>query len=176
LLAPIARCTHLQRLSIFADDVVIFLKPSLGDLVAVREMLLLFGKASGLRVNYNKTSATLIRGQETDARRVTRILQCQITEFPIKYLGLQLALRPLTKAQWQPMIDAAIKIVPAWQRGFIQRPGRHTLVQSVMSARPIHHLMIMDAPVWLFEEVERGFQGFFWAGKEKANGGQCLVA
>jgi hypothetical protein len=48
LLAPIARCTHLQRLSIFADDVVIFLKPSLGDLVAVREMLLLFGKASGL--------------------------------------------------------------------------------------------------------------------------------
>jgi hypothetical protein len=36
--------------------------------------------------------------------------------------------------------------------------------------------MIMDAPVWLFEEVERGFRGFFWAGKEKANGGQCLVA
>jgi hypothetical protein len=41
-------------------------------------------------------------------------LQYPIKHFPIKYLGLQLALCPLTKTQWQPMLDASEHIVPAW--------------------------------------------------------------
>jgi hypothetical protein len=29
----------------------------------------------------------------------------------------------ITKAQWQPMLDSTVKIVPAWQRGLIARLG-----------------------------------------------------
>jgi hypothetical protein len=50
-----------QRLSIYADDVVPFIKPKLQDLVAARELLRLFGTTSGLQINYRKTSATVIR-------------------------------------------------------------------------------------------------------------------
>jgi hypothetical protein len=99
-----------------------------------------------------------------------------MAEFLIKYLGLQLALKPLTKAQWQPMIDAAIKITPAWQRGLMSKQGRLVLVQAVMTAIPIHHLLITDAPVWVLEEMDKSFRGFLWAAKDRANGGQCLVA
>jgi hypothetical protein len=113
-LSPLGNCTQVQRVSIFADDVVIFVKPTTQDLVTVRELLRVFGEVSGLRVNYNKTAATLIRGGEAEQQLVTEVLHCQISEFPIKYLGLQLALRPLTKAQWMPMLEAALKIVPAW--------------------------------------------------------------
>jgi hypothetical protein len=74
------------------------------------------------------------------------------------------------------MLEAALKIVPAWQRGLISKQGRLVLVQAVMSARPIHHLLVMDAPVWVFGELDRRFRGFLWAAKERANGGQCLVA
>jgi hypothetical protein len=48
------------RVSIFADDVVLFLTLSVGVLVTMRELLRVFGKASGLLVNYRKTSATII--------------------------------------------------------------------------------------------------------------------
>jgi hypothetical protein len=58
----------------------------------------MFGAASGLQVNYMKTSATLIRGSVEEEEQIRNLLQCTITEFPIRYLGLQLALRPLTKA------------------------------------------------------------------------------
>jgi hypothetical protein len=58
----------------------------------------------------------------------------------------------------------------------IARAGRLTLVKSVMAARPAHHLLIEEAPVWVLEEIKRSLKGFFWAGKERANGGQCLVA
>jgi hypothetical protein len=151
----------IQRLSIFADDVVLFVKPFVFDLVAVREILAVFGMASGLTVNYQKTAATIIRGGESENLLASTILRCQILEFPIRYLGLQLSIQPLTRAQWQPLLDAAIRVAPAWQRGLMARSGRQVLVQSVMSARPIHHLLIQDAPVWLFEELERGFRGFF---------------
>ncbi|KAM0877851.1 hypothetical protein ACQ4PT_035236 [Festuca glaucescens] len=91
-------------------------------------------------------------------------------------LGLQLALRLLTRAQWQPMIDAVVRIVPAWQRGLVTKPVRLVLVKAVMAARPVHHLLILEAPCWLIEEIYKGLRGFFWAGKDRANGGQCLVA
>jgi hypothetical protein len=56
-----------------------------------------FGETSGLHVNYTKTKATLIHGGEEEKRRVSEILGCELAQFPIKYMGLQLALRPLTK-------------------------------------------------------------------------------
>jgi hypothetical protein len=74
------------------------------------------------------------------------------------------------------MIDAAIKITPAWQRGLMSKQGRLVLVQAVMTARPIHHLLITDAPFWVLEELDKSFRGFLWAAKDRANGGQCLVA
>jgi hypothetical protein len=176
LLAPIGNCTTTQRISIYADDVVMFVKPEVQDLVTVRNILEVFGEASGLHVNYRKTSATLIRGSEHHVQLVQGLLHCELACFPIRYLGLQLALRPLTKAQWQPMLDAAVHIVPAWQKGLIARPGRLTLIQSVMTARSVHHLLIAEAPRWLLEEMGKSFRGFYWAAKERANGGQCIVA
>ena len=50
------------------------------------------------------------------------------------------------------------------------------LIKFVVSARPIHQLMILEAPAWVFEEINGWMRSFFWAGKEKSNGGQCLVA
>jgi hypothetical protein len=48
------------RVSIFADDVVLFLTLSVGILLTVCELLCVFGKASGLLVNYRKNSTTII--------------------------------------------------------------------------------------------------------------------
>jgi hypothetical protein len=100
LLAPISNCTTTQRISIYADDIVLFVKPEVQDLVTVRNILEVFGEASGLHVNYRKTSATLIRGSEHHEQLVQGLLHCELASFPIRYLGLQLALRPLMKAQW----------------------------------------------------------------------------
>lgn len=168
--------TAMQRLSIYADDVALFIRPSTRDLQFVRQALHIFGAASGLRVNYAKSSAIIIRGDELDQRRVAEMLHCQVGEFPCKYLGLQLAIRQLTRAEWQQMIDHAKCFVPACQRGLIKRPGRLVLVKSVIAAKPIHHFMVTEAPAWVFEELDSCMRAFFWKGKEKVSGRHCLVA
>ncbi|KAM0866294.1 hypothetical protein ACQ4PT_042721 [Festuca glaucescens] len=174
--ANMAGISELQRISVYADDVIIFCKPVRAELASVKAILQMFGDASGLCVNYRKTSATLIRGQEGDAERVMEVLGCEMEEFPIKYLGMQLALRPLTKAEWQPMIDKVIHCVPAWQRGMIEKSGRLILIKSVIAAHPIHHLLVAEAPAWALEEIVKWMRAFFWAGKKEVHGGQCLVS
>ena len=48
VLSPINGCSPMQRLSLYADDVVLFIKPAWPDLMFVKEVLALFGVASGL--------------------------------------------------------------------------------------------------------------------------------
>ncbi|KAE8807520.1 Serine/threonine-phosphatase BSL2-like protein [Hordeum vulgare] len=67
----------MQRLSIYADDFALFIRPSAQDMCFVRNALHIFGEASDLKVNYAKSSAILIRGDEQDQLRVADVLQCQ---------------------------------------------------------------------------------------------------
>ena len=60
LLNPLPGTTALQRVSVYADDVVLFVKPMTQDLLAVKGILEVFGAASRLNINYSKITATLI--------------------------------------------------------------------------------------------------------------------
>jgi hypothetical protein len=51
LLEPLARRAVQLRVSIYADEVVIFLKPSAADIDVTLYILRLFGQASGLQSN-----------------------------------------------------------------------------------------------------------------------------
>ena len=82
-----------QRLSIYADVVALFIRPTNLDLSFVRMALDCFGAASGLVVNYNKSMAIMIKGNEEDQHRVRDILQCAMGSFPCKYLGIPLAIK-----------------------------------------------------------------------------------
>jgi hypothetical protein len=176
LLPTLVGCSPLQRLSIYADDVVLFVRPTPSDLVAVGDILSVFGNASGLKVNFAKSSATVIRGGELEEQRTADILNCPMKQFPIRYLGLQLALRPLTKSQWQPIFNKIIDFLLVWQRGMIARQGRLILIKLVVTAKSIHQMLIAEAPTWVLDEIDRWQRAFFWAAKVKVNGGQCLVA
>jgi hypothetical protein len=74
--ANLLRCmegiTAIQRLSIYADDVVLFFRPELQELQAIKEIITMFGGATGLKVNYNKTTATII-GEERSWSRESKI-------------------------------------------------------------------------------------------------------
>jgi mannosylglycoprotein endo-beta-mannosidase len=176
MFSNLAGISPLQRISIYADDVVLFFKPERREMLVTKHILQIFGEASGLKVNFRKTTATLIRGSREQEEELTATLGCELARFPIKYLGLQLALRPLTKAEWQPLLDRVIKCVPAWQRGLIKKEGRLVLINSVVSARAVHQLVVAEAPMWLLEEINRWMRAFFWAGKDRVTGGKCLVA
>lgn len=84
LLSPFHDISSMQRLSIYADDVAMFVKLARHDLLLVREVLQAFGMASGLTINFNKSMAVLFRGDEENRNRIVNILQCPLGEFPCR--------------------------------------------------------------------------------------------
>ena len=95
-LTPLARSGIKQRVSMFADDVMIFLKPDDMDLHVCASLLHVFGDASGLRVNLAKSAALPIHCSDDILNRVVQILGCPAGSYPSKYLCLPLTLRKHT--------------------------------------------------------------------------------
>jgi hypothetical protein len=82
-LAPLADQGLCQRTSIYADDVVAFLKPRVDDLRTFAAIFDDFGVALGLRTNLSKCSAHLIRCLVDMSAQVDRELGCPVLPFPL---------------------------------------------------------------------------------------------
>lgn len=78
ILTPLARSGLKQRVSMFAHDVIIFLKPLRTNLVACDSIMLIFGQASGLQVNMAKSAALPIRCSQEEFALVCDTLGCSL--------------------------------------------------------------------------------------------------
>lgn len=105
----------IPPISLYADDVVLFCHPTFDDIEAVMAILHLFGRASGLRVNYAKSAAALIRCDADVAAPVVELLGCPIVELPITYLGIPLTIRRPTASQLLPLVDRVARSLPSWK-------------------------------------------------------------
>jgi hypothetical protein len=112
LLQSLASRQLNHQIYIYADDVVVFLKPDPMDITLVLDILWLFSKASGLQTNVQKSSVVPIRCDEQTLASTKEMLSCEFIEFPCKYLGLPLSIKKLPKSQIQGIIDKVISSFP----------------------------------------------------------------
>ncbi|XP_071681529.1 uncharacterized protein [Lolium perenne] len=165
-----------HRVLLYADDIVVFARPEEAELVAVREILACFGAASGLYVNFLKSSAAPIRCNDDLRHAVTSFVGCQFKDLPQKYLGLPLSLRKPSKAQLQPILDKLANKLAFWKARLMSRDDRVAYVRVLMAASVVYQLMALDVEPWFLQAVDKLRRGFLWAGKNEAHGRNCLVA
>ncbi|XP_071677125.1 uncharacterized protein [Lolium perenne] len=146
------------------------------DLLTCAAIVEDFGVASGLRTNLAKCSLHPIRCQPEQVDLARQILGCEVGSFPFKYLGLPLSLRKFTAAQLQPLVDSATSRLPTWCAKLLNRGGRTILVQTTLSAIPVHAMMSLDIPPKVLEVLRKICRAFLWKGREEIQGGHCLVA
>jgi hypothetical protein len=111
-LQPLVTRALSHRISLYTDDVVLFLRPTSSDIDLILDILQLFGEASGLKTNLQKSNAYPIQCSETDIMVLQERLPCEILDFPCKYLSIPLSMHKLTRAQVQPTIDRIADLVP----------------------------------------------------------------
>ena len=138
LLQPLATHRVKHRVSLYADDVALFIRPTPEDLSTIKEILRLFGEASGLRTNMQKSSIVPIRCTTEQLEVVSRVMPCEVIDFPCKYLGLPLSIRKLTKADLQPIVDKIADMLPGWKAALMSTAGRAVLVKAVLTAAPVY--------------------------------------
>ena len=176
LLKPLSRRVLQHRVSLYADDVVLFLRPEADDINLVLGILNLFGDASGLKTNLQKSNVLPIRCGQAELLTIQNMLPCAVSEFPCKYLGLPLSLKKLTKGQIQPVIDKIADQLSGWKADLMTKAGRKVQVQFVLTAMLVYLLMAIDFPPWAIKAVDKIRRGFLWRGRKEAKGGHCLVA
>jgi len=115
LLQPLAVQPGTHRASFYANDAVLFLRPSAGDLQVVKEILDFFGHSSGLRTNLTKSSVSPICCSPEDLALTAETLSCEIKDFPVKYLGLPLCLRKPSKEIFLSLVDKVADKLPGWK-------------------------------------------------------------
>jgi hypothetical protein len=98
----------------YADDAVIFLKPTNRDADNLKRILANFGYVTGLQTNLRKMSVTPISCDSVDLDAVLANLPLTRASFPIKYLGLPLTPRRLKKIDFQPLVDKAAGKLSTW--------------------------------------------------------------
>lgn len=165
-----------HRVSLYADDVVAFIRPTVEEIRAATEVLSIFGEASGLRTNFAKCSALPIQCNEVDLQTLQDELPCQVASFPCTYLGLPLSIFRLKKEDLQPLVDRIGCRLPLWMSHLMTPIGRATMVNTVLSSIPIYLLMAINAPKWVIKGIDKFRRGFLWVGKASVSGGACRVA
>jgi hypothetical protein len=108
LLQPILRQGHGQRVSIYVDDVILFLQSRMEELYLVKEILKIFGAALGLVTNVRKCSIPPIQCEEQDMIMVHGSMLCNMVEFPCKYLSLPMSTKKLSKNDFLSLIDKIV--------------------------------------------------------------------
>lgn len=87
LLQPLLIRGGGQQILLYADDVVLYLTPNVEELGMIKEILPIFGVASGLVTNFSKCSMTSIQCQQQELMLIQDSMSCHVINFPCKYLG-----------------------------------------------------------------------------------------
>jgi hypothetical protein len=104
LLSNLSKGCDDFRVSLYADDVAVFIRPSEHDLCITTNILNIFHEASGLATNMNKTEFYPIQCANTDLSFLTNSNRT-VSNFPFTYLGLPLHYRKTTRSMLQPVIQ-----------------------------------------------------------------------
>jgi hypothetical protein len=122
-----------------------------GSSISLKALLSVFGKASSLVTNIEKSSVISIRCSSEESNLVTNVLSCEVKDFLCKYLGLSLTPRKPSKADWQVLIDKVASNLPHWKATLMDKAGRLAVVKDIFSAIPIHQMLALELPTWVIK-------------------------
>jgi hypothetical protein len=102
------------RLSLYADDVVLFVNPTKED-DTVMDIMKHFGMVTGLWMNMAKSSVLSIRCSHFSMNELLTNFTGEWSSFPFTYLGLPVTIGCLKIVHLQPCLDQAAGKPAGWQ-------------------------------------------------------------
>ena len=176
LLQPLPDRAIKARISLYADDAIIFIAPSAINVSNLATLLQNFGEVSGLVTNATKSSVAAIRCEGLDLTTILANFPAATVQFPLQYLGLPLSLGRLRRADVQPYIDKTASRLNPWKSKFLNRAGCMSLVKSVLTSMQIFLLTAIKLDKATLKALDKIRRGMLWDCSASVSGGKCKVA
>jgi hypothetical protein len=123
----------------YADDTLLIMQDSEAQLLTLKNLLHDFGRATGLKVNYNKSCILPINVSDQRMEVLANTFGCVIGSLPFAYLGLPLGTTKPTIEDLTPLMSQIERRLNASAR-FLNYGGRLELVNSVLSSLTTYHM------------------------------------
>jgi hypothetical protein len=148
---------------LFADDTLIFSNANPDHILHLRFLFTWFEAISGLKINLSKSEMVPV-GQVPDIEILANIMGCNITHLPMSYLGLPLGAKFKSKQIWDPILEKMERKLAGWQRMYLSKGGRVTLIKSTLSSLPTYFLSLFPIPVSVSARIDTIQRNFLWGG------------
>lgn len=119
-------------------------KTKLEGMRNLRCMLLIMEAATGLKVNWTKSTVSHV-GDENSLGEVATSLGCDIVPLPNTHLGLPLEAKSSSKSTWSPVVEVEARLI-SWKGRILSKGGKLVLLKSVLSSIPTYFLLVFWAP------------------------------
>jgi hypothetical protein len=145
----------------YADDTIILVRADADSVHRLKHALDMFSATTGLVINFNKSTVTLMHLPEGALQGFMEVLQCKLGSFPQTYLGLPLSNIKLPLSAFAPLIARVDKYLASWQALLLSTAGRVVLINSVLAGIPTYAMGAMLLPpalsMPLTHDVEHSF-------------------
>ncbi len=156
-----------HRVSLYADDLLLYVNNPLSSLPAIKSILLEFGSFSGYKLNLQKSELYPINNLALQIQQVS--IPFRLASSGFKYLGVNItrSLACLHTANLTPLVENMKKDLLRWSTLPLSLSGR---IQSIkMNVLPKFLYMFRCLPIFLpksfFRSIDKAIMNFIWAGK-----------
>eukprot|EP00253_Pinus_taeda_P008550 PITA_08550 len=152
--------THQQ----FVDDTMLHGIPTVKEALAFRHILDLFSKASGMEINFSKSTIFFFHTHPSIQAHLSQLLGFRIDNLPSRYLGAPLTLKPWQKKHWEKVLAIMEKKCKHWTHRALNFAGRLVLTKTVLQAIPQYLLSMLPAPKGILQQMRSIQRSFLWNG------------
>lgn len=150
--------SHLQ----YANDTIIFVNSDTESIQEIKIILQIFHLLLGLKVNFNKSLLYGFHEQYSDLQRWANLLECEVGEVDIKYLGANISASSKAIKFWDPLLDKMKGKLAAWESINISQAGRLVLLKATLDSLPSYSLSLFKLSKAVENNIEVMRRKFFW--------------
>ncbi|KAJ9564749.1 hypothetical protein OSB04_000715 [Centaurea solstitialis] len=150
----------------YADDAIFLGVWNEGNIKNLMKILRWFHLASGLKINWSKSTLMGVKVLSPDLSCVAADHGVREGKIPFNYLGFPIGASMSKMTSWNPLIEKFCCKILTWKSHSLSFGGKITLCKSVLGSLGVFLFSLYKAPTGVLRKLESLRMNFFWGSDE----------